>query len=63
VASPGNLIEKENINSFIYTIYGVEENQTPLSIELYPAIYPELIDNYNQIFNYFFKGIELKEHN
>lgn len=37
--SPGNLIEKENINSFIYNIFGVEEQQLPLDLPLYPAIY------------------------
>ncbi len=41
--SPGNLIEKENINSFIYNIFGVEEGQLPLDLPLYPAIYLELL--------------------
>lgn len=37
--SPGNLVEKENINTFIYNIFGVEEGQLALDLPLYPAIY------------------------
>lgn len=36
--SPGNLLEKENINGFFYYLFGVEENMLPLSLPLYPAI-------------------------
>lgn len=55
--SPGNLIEKENINSFIYNIFGVEEQQLPLDLPLYPAVYLELLESYNQVLPYFFKSI------
>lgn len=59
--SPGNLIEKENISSFVYHVFGVEEQQLPLALPLYPAIYLELLENYNQVLPYFFKSIELRD--
>ena len=58
--SPGNLVEKENISTFIYNIYGMEEGQIPLSLSLYPALHYELIDNYNKIIPSFFKSLQLK---
>jgi hypothetical protein len=57
--SPGNLIEKENINSFIYNIFGVEEGQLALDLPLYPATYQELLESYNRVLPCFFRGIEL----
>jgi hypothetical protein len=32
-----------------------------LNLPLYPAIYLELLENYNQVLPYFFKSIDLKE--
>lgn len=37
--SPGNLVEKENISTFIYYVFGMEEGQMPLTLPLYPAIH------------------------
>ncbi len=46
----------------MYNIFGVEENQLPLNLPLYPSLYLELISNYNSILPYFFKSILLVSH-
>jgi hypothetical protein len=58
--SPGNLVEKENISTFIYYIFGMEEGQIPLCLPLYPALHYELLGTFNRIIPYFFKSLEIR---
>lgn len=59
--SPGNLQEKENLNSFVYTINGVV-NDRPSLIPKYPGIFIELIYRYESIGKHFFKDISTASH-
>lgn len=37
--SPGNLVEKENISSFLYSVFGVDEKEVAVDLPLHPSLY------------------------